>query len=175
MNSPPKSAPQGLARAPIGEPWYRHRWPWILLALPLAAVVASTVTAVLAIRGADSLVSEDYYRRGLAVNRDLARAAHARTAGLAGSVRLDRQRDTLIVELHGGVASDLPAVLQVSLIDPVQAGLDRHIEARALAPGLYEARVQGLPKRRWHVVVESAAWRMIGRWRDNDIAGLEAG
>jgi hypothetical protein len=169
------SAAQAKAEASAGEPWYRHRWPWILLALPMAAVVASVTTAVLAIRGADSLVTEDYYRRGLAVNRDLARAAHARAAGLAGTVRLDAGREMLAVELSGGSASDLPAVLQVSLIDPVQAGLDRHVEVRAVAPGLYEARVQGLPKRRWHVVVESAGWRMVGRWRDNETTRLDAG
>jgi hypothetical protein len=163
------------AHEPPGGRWYRHRWPWILLALPLAAVVASVITAVLAVRGADSLVSEDYYRRGLTVNRDLARAARARSLGLTIEMRMDSDRTVLSIDVAGGSATELPAVLQVSLLDPVQAGFDRHVEARAVTPGHYEVRVQGLPKRRWHVVVESATWRMVGRWRDNETTRLDAG
>ena len=38
-------------------PWYRHRWPWILMAGPAAVVAAGIVTTVLAVTTADPVVS----------------------------------------------------------------------------------------------------------------------
>lgn len=35
------------------KPWWRHGLVWLVLALPMAAVVAGSVTAVIAVRGAD--------------------------------------------------------------------------------------------------------------------------
>jgi hypothetical protein len=40
------------------KPWYREPWPWLLMAGPAAVVVASIVSAILAIATADPLVSE---------------------------------------------------------------------------------------------------------------------
>ena len=41
-------------------PWYRHRWPWLLVLLPLTAVVvASFFTLWLAISRPDYLVVEE--------------------------------------------------------------------------------------------------------------------
>ncbi len=39
------------------QPWWRFRIVWLVIGLPLTAVLASTTSAVLAIRGADSVVS----------------------------------------------------------------------------------------------------------------------
>ncbi len=35
------------------QPWWRHGLVWLVLAFPLAAVVAGTVTAAIAVHGAD--------------------------------------------------------------------------------------------------------------------------
>lgn len=39
-------------------PWWHHRIMWLVVGGPLVVVVAATVTAVIAIRGADTLVEE---------------------------------------------------------------------------------------------------------------------
>jgi len=39
-----------IARA---RPWYRHSWPWLLIAIPFAGVAAGSVVAVYAYRNAD--------------------------------------------------------------------------------------------------------------------------
>ncbi|MBT8062655.1 MAG: hypothetical protein HKO64_00875 [Xanthomonadales bacterium] len=41
------------------EPWYRQFWPWMLIALPAAAVVACFITLWLALTHADPLVIKD--------------------------------------------------------------------------------------------------------------------
>ena len=53
--------------------WWRHGHVWLLIAGPAAVVVASLFTAWIAANGQDPLVAEDYYRRGLEMNKTLAR------------------------------------------------------------------------------------------------------
>lgn len=52
-------------------PWWRHGHVWLLLAGPVAVVVAGLWTAWLALQGSDPLVATDYYRRGIEINRTL--------------------------------------------------------------------------------------------------------
>lgn len=66
MQSP--QAPQ-----PPGKPWWRHGHLWLVIAGPAVVVAASLATAVIAARGADPVVASDYYRRGIEINRQLAR------------------------------------------------------------------------------------------------------
>ena len=40
-------------------PWYRQFWPWFIIALPAAAVIASFITLWLAISHPDYLVVDD--------------------------------------------------------------------------------------------------------------------
>ena len=56
------------------KPWYRQFWPWFLMALPGAAVIGGITTVIVATIDRDGLVKDDYYKEGLAINRDLARA-----------------------------------------------------------------------------------------------------
>ena len=42
------------------KPWYRYRWPWLLMIGPAIVVVAGAVTTALAIRTTDGLVADDY-------------------------------------------------------------------------------------------------------------------
>jgi uncharacterized protein len=54
-------------------PWWKHGHVWLVIAGPAVVVVASIVTAVIAIRTDDPVVEADYYRRGIEVNKTLAR------------------------------------------------------------------------------------------------------
>ena len=40
-------------------PWWRIKMVWLVVGGPLAVVVAATVTAVIAVRGADVVISQD--------------------------------------------------------------------------------------------------------------------
>jgi len=74
------------------RPWYREPWPWILMSGPAIVVVAGIWTFVIAATTTDTLVSEDYYRKGVNINREIA-CAHAqadiRTPGRASPCRND--------------------------------------------------------------------------------------
>jgi hypothetical protein len=63
------------------KPWHRQPWVWLLIALPMSAVIGGMVTLYIAVTTSDGLVVDDYYRRGKAINLDLARDRALRIAG----------------------------------------------------------------------------------------------
>jgi hypothetical protein len=40
------------------RPWYRHPWPWLLIAIPLLGMILSMITVTMAISGADEDVRD---------------------------------------------------------------------------------------------------------------------
>src|SRR5690625_454185 len=63
-------------------PWYRQFWPWFLLGMLGSVVVACGITLYIAVANPDSLVRDNYYREGLAINQELAASSRARELGL---------------------------------------------------------------------------------------------
>lgn len=64
--------------ASVPQPWWRFGMVWLVLAGPAVVVVAGVVTAWIAMNGADTLVSTDYYRRGIEINKTLLPAVQGR-------------------------------------------------------------------------------------------------
>jgi len=56
----------------IANPWWRYGHVWLVVSGPVIVVVAALFTAWLAIRTPDPVVDQDYYRRGVEINRTLA-------------------------------------------------------------------------------------------------------
>lgn len=54
------------------DAWWRHPLLWMVIGGPAVVVVASFATFWLAWRSPDALVSEDYYREGIEINKTLA-------------------------------------------------------------------------------------------------------
>ncbi len=63
---------------PLPSPWWRYGMMWLVVGGPLVVVVAATVTAVIAIRGADVLVDDSASMQRAAANRSDAPAIKAR-------------------------------------------------------------------------------------------------
>jgi hypothetical protein len=55
-----------------GKAWWQYPLLWMVIGGPVVVVVASFVTFWLAWRSPDALVSENYYREGIQINRTLA-------------------------------------------------------------------------------------------------------
>ncbi len=147
------------------EPWYRHFWPWVLIGLPLAAVLAGITTLFVAMDEPDSLVVGDYYKQGLAINRTLAREDAARALGIKGQLRIDVASGdiALVLEDQGGVLFD---ALRLELIHATRDKHDRQVLLVALGDGRYGGELQEpLNLGGWSVHLEPAdeAWRISGR------------
>lgn len=140
-------------------PWHREPLVWLVIAFPLAAVLGGFATLYLAIRSWDGLVIDDYYKKGLEINKVLARDEQARRAGYTASVVVDD--GSVTVRLAGTPGSALPPILRVSFIHATRAGLDRSLEIPRGADGTYRAPLGPLPAGHWHVHLETDDWRLI--------------
>lgn len=130
------------------------------MAAPLAAIVGGLVTFWLAVKSDDGLVADDYYKRGLAINKTLLRERFASQLNYRAQVMFSTDGRRLRVQLTGtGV---LPAAVQLRLAHPTRAGLDQLIALHAVSAGLFEAQLDSPVTGRRVLVLEDAgrAWRL---------------
>lgn len=147
------------------QPWYKQRWPWLLIAGPALVIVAGIVTVWLAVVSNDGLVTDDYYKQGLAVNQRLQRDHAAGGMGLSADVMRAGQNIRLLMRAQENVA--LPAVLSFKLAHPTRAGQDQVVELVAEGQGFYGGKLAGETAGRWLVSIEDPAgkWRLQGDWQ----------
>ncbi|MBA4112716.1 MAG: nitrogen fixation protein FixH [Verminephrobacter sp.] len=55
----------------VSPPWWKFGYMWLVVGGPAIVVVAGFVTLWLAVRNPDPLVSKDYYRQGVEINKTL--------------------------------------------------------------------------------------------------------
>ncbi|MBS1229860.1 MAG: hypothetical protein H6R17_3137 [Proteobacteria bacterium] len=156
------------------QPWYRHRWPWMLMAGPLIAVVAGLFTAYLAVTSNDGLVDDDYYKQGLAVNKVTERDQKARSLGLQAEVMQGSDGVQLRVLLSAKPAVALPEALTLRLVHPTRGGVDQSALLRAAGGGSYTGKLAAPLAGRWHVALEDdqKQWRLTGNWAVEKNASL---
>lgn len=66
-------------------PWWRFGYVWLVIAGPAVVVVAGFVTLWLAVSQPETLVAQDYYKRGVEINKTLAaERARALTPAVQG-------------------------------------------------------------------------------------------
>jgi hypothetical protein len=155
------------------RPWYREPWPWFLIGVPFATVIAGVITMVIATRGADGVVAEDYYRRGLEIGVEARRQQQARALNLRADVNWDglAAGDAVRVTLQGQDAGAAPTV-RLRLVHPAQRDGDRSaLLARVQAVdgtisyvGAWSPATTSVVPRVAQVVLETEAWRLDGSW-----------
>jgi hypothetical protein len=149
-------------RAPAldSAPWYRQRWPWLLIAGPAIVVVAGIFTAWLAAATDDGIIADDYYRRGLMINKELERTTRAEQMKLGAILRVARDH-AVRLEMSGFAdAATAPATVLLTLTHPTRAGQDRAVTLTRGADGIYTGTLVAPAPGRWHVTVETASWRL---------------
>jgi len=76
-------------------PWWKFGHVWLVLAGPALVVVASCVTFYIAATRLDPVVTEDYYQKGIDINKTLEKEAGA--ASLAPAVQARNHAATGVV------------------------------------------------------------------------------
>lgn len=138
--------------------WYKQFWPWFLIVLPLCAVAASLYTFYLASSGADSMVVDDYYKKGRAYNKDLSELKRA--ADLKMLAKLSYQDDQVSLVLEGGQKAG--EAIRVSFTHPTLAKEDHQLLMTSDATGTYRERLDSpLIKGSWNLRIEAVS----GEWR----------
>jgi hypothetical protein len=153
------------AAAESAHPWYRDRWPWLLISIPAISAVLGVAMLVLALQSDDGLVADDYYKQGLGINEVLDKKTHAGELGLSAQLSINDERSGVRVLIHG---QSLPAAqLLLRFVHPTRAGEDQRVMLKPLGGSMYEGALVPLAAGRWHVMLEDgeATWRLSGVWQ----------
>jgi len=148
-----------------------HKEPWMLLVVggPLIVVGAAIATGFIAWYGQDKVISNDYYRQGLHIDKELARDDKARMYNMRAELSL-LDASNLQLQLQG--AGKLPPIANVS-ISTTENGLRANealykIAFRKVRPGIYHAELPAPlqhSKQAWHVKLSGDDWRLTARWQ----------
>ena len=144
--------------------WYREPWVWLLIFFPLAAVVGGMVTLYLAVTTSDGLVVDDYYKRGKAINRDLARDTVAAQHRLVASMELypGDNRVQLVLDSVGNIQ---PREIRLSILHPTQPGRDQLVRLTPISANTYRGGLASLTQGNWYLQLEADDWRLSGSMR----------
>lgn len=143
------------------RPWYTEPWVWLLIALPMSAVIGGMITIYLAVTTSDGLVVDDYYRRGKAINMDLARDRAAAMHGLRARLDIDYASRRVLLLLDSSNALH-PAQVRLSLLHPTRPGNDQVVLLQPAAVEGYAGTLKELAAGNWYLQLEADDWRMSG-------------
>ncbi len=144
-------------------PWYKQPYVWLLITFPAAAVLGGIVTIYIAVLTDDGLVTDDYYKRGLQINRSLARDRLADKMDLSATVDWAAAESRLAVVLAAKDMHALPAQLQLRLFHSTRGGLDQAMLLPQTAAGRYGGRAPDLAPGAWNIELGTSDWRLLGR------------
>lgn len=142
-------------------PWFKQFWPWFLISLPATVVVAGFITLYIANRHSDDLVSKDYYKNGLTINRQLESKSLAQELEISSELAFGERWVT--ATMAGQVEGDY---LDLELSHPLEADRDFIVELERIEPGVYAGLLQETIEIRWHWTLKNRGekiWRLDGR------------
>ena len=146
------------------QPWYKQFWPWFLISLPLSVVIASLYTINLAIETDDGLVSDDYYKEGLAIHKDADSSARAKALGIVAELSYDNDTGAVSMQLAKPLQAK-PEILTLALTHPTLPNQDQSVQLVPLDERRFSGRIEPLSKANWQLEIhpEDASWRIAGR------------
>lgn len=153
------------------KPWYRHFWPWFIIALLGASVTASLTTVWISMQTTDSLVlqADDGVRN--AADRRVAAEKLAGELGLAALVQFDADTGVVSVVMQKGELALLPPALEFELSHPAFAERDIAVTLHKALPDadgnpVWVGHLATQPQGRWYAVLKAGEdWRLSAEWQ----------
>ncbi|MGI9335911.1 MAG: FixH family protein [Gammaproteobacteria bacterium] len=148
------------------QPWYREPIAWLVFAIPVAAVLGGIAMLWVSISTYDGPVVDDYYRRGLAIDRVLARDERAAALGLSAElVASPLGDDTVLLSLalHGSEGFVAPGAVTLKLLHATRSGLDRELILGRSGDARFSIVLERMEAGSWHAQLEADDWRLTTR------------
>ena len=148
-------------------PWYRQRWPWLLMIPPFTAIIVGMILLRAATWEPDGLVVADYYQEGRAINEVMERERFAARLGLGAEVIVDG--DLFVLRMEGTPLP--PSDLTLRVLHPTRANKDSEVRlSHDAAINGWRGSTATLPNARWHFHLEpeDRSWRLRGRMEPGD-------
>lgn len=146
------------------KPWYKQFWPWFIIAIPASSVAAGMVMLHLAIDGADTLVRDDWYKDGMAINQRLDKQNRAREAGLKAFFSFDQEENIVKLRIDNLDAQQVPS-LSLDLVHPTLAQRDIKVQLYRAPDNTYFAKLPRTPAGLYYAQIRSVedAWEIDAR------------
>ena len=142
--------------------WYQEPLVWMLVAIPLSSVLVGFVMLWLAIVNEDGLVVDDYYKRGLEINRTLERDAAATKHALTSELRFVTATDQILVTIEAAVGFEYPATIMLGVYHSVKTGFDIEVVLARISDKAYSGPSPELIPGRWYLDLHADQWRITG-------------
>ncbi len=163
------------------KPWYRQFWPWFIIALPAASVVAGLTTLWISMQTTDSLVvrSDDGIKN--AAERRISAERLASELDLAALVEIDAVTGVVSAVMRSGDLPEIPAELEFELSHPAFADRDRLITLNKAMPDangnpVWVGHLISVPNERFYAVLRSGDdWRLSAEWQGDASLMLRPG
>ncbi len=142
-------------------PWYKEFYVWMIIFFPMLAVVAGIYTIILAIESDDGLVVDDYYKKGLEINRTLERDQVAVDKKINAQIEFDEQLEEVLIKLTAVSEFNYPENLSVSFLYATRSGLDKEVSMILTEANIYRGNMSALETGKWYVHIQRDNWRLI--------------
>ncbi len=142
----------------MSTPWYKEPWAYLVFILPLSAVVAGITTVIIANTNPDTIVVDDYYKKGKSINQDIRKYKLAKKLG----IRFDYQiTDNEIILKPTGIEKEFP-VLNVHFYHSTLSKRDFDLKLTADGNGLYRQSFDKNVHGKWRISISpyDDKWRM---------------
>jgi hypothetical protein len=152
-----------MSNAAVIRPWYRYPFVWMILGIPFSAVVMGVIMIWLAVTTDDGLVEDDYYKQGMAINRDLNRDVFAKENGISAELEMSNAEGWIKLGLIKGALVNYPEALRLKLQyathdhNDVQVVLN-HGQGNQYIGMIKEPLIQG----KWYLELHEGKWRLNG-------------
>ena len=158
-------------------PWYRYKLVWMVIAIPAASVVAGMYLIYLATNTDLSLVVDDYYKKGMAINQSLQRDKAAATLGLSARLAVEDSGNMVRLTFNKGALEDYPDNLSLHLQHATHAEHDQVLNLSRAPEGQYIGYLkQTIREGVWHISLSTPEWRLVERvhWQNGLSINLAA-
>lgn len=142
------------------KPWYRQFWPWFLISLPLATVIAGIATVIIAFNHRDPLVVDNYYKEGMGINRVIHSQRHAAELGLQAQASFSQ--DTGILQLLFPENLKVDSQIKLLLIHATKQDFDRGFLLHKDANNRFSLNLKNIQAGRWNMILQPTdkSWRL---------------
>lgn len=141
------------------KPWYKQFWPWFIMVPPATAVIAGLITVFIAFENADSLVVDDYYKSGLAINDRIQQQKNAAALGYAAT--LNRLPDNRLFLKFDNASPDVESI-KLLLAHPFEANKDFTISLNRQLDGSFQNKSENNLDGRWFLRLVDDKWLLKG-------------
>ena len=148
-------------------PWYKQFWPWFLIGILVFAVVIGLGLLYVSLLNPDSMVRDNYYKEGRAINMHMGRDHLARELELQAQFTIDEMTGALSLQLDGKL-DPLPTQLLLEIMSPTHAERDRSVALRQVSANHYTGQLSESIEGRHYIDLSDPAmpgedgWRLTG-------------